>query len=144
MTIVCPSCGEVVEALNFCTECGTPLPARTLAVTPDLVGETATPAGDLASAVVVAPRQARTGNPDFPAPFEVAEKKSGWQTAGKVIDGVGTVITTLVGLGWLLFGGVVLVFTVPTGAFPAILIGIGFIVYGIYLMKPGGWKFVIY
>jgi hypothetical protein len=145
VSVVCPSCGEQVEASNFCTECGTPLPRRTTATTPSAVHEVPASLGKKVPFTgVTAPPQAKRKTVGPLRSSWIPDKESGWRTAGKVIDGVGRVITTLVGLVWFLVGVVALIFSVPAGMFLGVLIGIGFIAYGIYLMKPGGWKLVIY
>lgn len=62
----------------------------------------------------------------------------------KTGNAVGAVVVFIVGLGWGLLGVVGVGVSVGGGSFPGVLVSLLAVVYGIYLMKPGGWKFIIY
>mgnify|MGYP001171022628 FL=1 len=130
MSSTCPECGHLEDASNFCTQCGVRL--HTL------------------PAVAIASTSAPVAS-DTPAPPALAQGlplgpvgESGWSKAGRVVDGVATGFTILIGIGWLIVGIVLLGFAF-TGKAPILfLFGPLCIVYAIYLFKPGGWKLIIY
>lgn len=136
----CPICSEWVEDSRFCTNCGTEFAA----VAPD-IGAGASVVEARAAVADSSPRPATaTSDPDGSA---VASSGTG----RRVLDGiektgnaVGNVAVFIFGLGWGLLGLVVLIASIAGGSFGGALVGLLVIAYGIYLMKPGGWKFVIY
>lgn len=122
MSSICPECEHLEEASTFCTVCGSRLHPLAAIQTPAVAPVTFPVTNDI--------------------PTRTAE--SGWAKAGRVVDGVATGVTILVGIGWLVVGIVLLGFAF-TGKAPILfLLGPLCIVYAIYLFKPGGWKLIIY
>lgn len=69
-----------------------------------------------------------------------------WDSIDRVNNAVTTVFAVVVGLGWILFG--IIVFVVAGNGYGdgwLWLIGIGMIIYGIFLVMPTrGTKIIIY
>lgn len=123
MDKLCLACDHLVEDSLFCTNCGarfSSLPLATPATVPSMLSSRRTETPQLST------RQ-KVGN--------------GLEKAGNV---AGTIASTIVGVGWCLLGVIVAIGSLAGGAPLGALVGLLAVVYGVYLIKPGGWKFIIY
>lgn len=129
MTVVCGACGASVEPENFCTQCGARLP---------LVAQVAVPAS---APVVVGAEQAVASAAEAPSTASRV-----WDGVERVGSAVTSVFAVIVGLCWVAIG--IAVFVAAANGYGngwSWLIGIGAIVYGIFLILPTrGTKLIIY
>jgi hypothetical protein len=93
----------------------------------------------------VAPEILQPGDDTAPAAPEVtpAARPS---TGARVVNGIGRGFTIVVGVVWLVIGSVSFVAACanPGSAAIGFIAGPLIVLYAIYLLKPGGWKFIIY
>lgn len=147
MTTVCNACGATVDADNFCTSCGTALAHGVQLSTPANI-PTDSSSGtslDLTNAVRVAAER-ELGSPSQIGPPPPSTASRVWDGVERVGGAVTTVFSVIVGLGWVLFGIIVFVALANGhGDGWLWLVGLGMIVYGIFLIMPTrGTKIIIY
>ena len=119
MSTICPACGSLEESSSFCTTCGSGLVVSEQPAQPTQPTQSAQPAQTQVSAT------------------------AGPSTLDKVVNGIDTTMTVVVGIVWMVIGigAIVAAFS---GVAIGFLIGPLVILYAIYLIKPGGWKLIIY